>query len=132
MGVFLASGSVSRVQVKSDTRGSGVALPGSDPLNRLQRALSSQEDLPYTAVAYYTQGKTKSVKRQTRADKEVLCWLWSPCPVDLPWYSSGALGSQLQSLTRPRQLLLSSFSSLCFSLICQAFFFFFLFFKLRV
>lgn len=111
-------------------------LPGSDPPSRLQRALSSREELgagraasgpgssPHRPPLFIThRKKTTSLKIKTREAEGALCWLQALCPVDLrARCGSGAPGSLLQTLTRLQQLLLGSFSLLYFSLICQVFF----------
>lgn len=144
MGVFLASGPVSRVQVKTARQAQAPGLPGSDPPSRLQRALSSGRSgagagsertrifSPQTAVVYYTQEKTTSLKTQTRGAEGHCAGCGLRVPSIFPARrGSGAPGSPLQTLTRLQQLLLGSFSLLYFSLV-RFFFFLFLKKKLRV
>lgn len=139
MGVFLASGPVSRVQVKTARQAQAPGLPGSDPPSRLQRALSSGRSgagagsertrifSPQTAVVYYTQEKTTSLKTQTRGAEGHCAGCGLRVLSIFPARrGSGAPGSPLQTLTRLQQLLLGSFSLLYFSLVR---FFFFLFLK---
>lgn len=79
MGVLLASGPVSGVQVKTGCWLQAPVLPGSDPPSRLQRALSSWEELgagraasgpgssPHRPLLFIThRKKTTSLKMQTR------------------------------------------------------------------
>lgn len=112
-------------------------LPGSDPPSRLQRALSSREELgagraasgpgssPHRPLLFIThRKKPTSLKMQTRS-RGGHCAGSRLCPVDLrAGCGSGAPGSPLQTLTKLQQLLLGSFSLLYFSLIRHFFFFF--------
>lgn len=127
MGVFLASGPVNRVQVKTGHPALAQELPGRDPLIGLQRALSSpdepgaglqptasgQRSSPNGCCCLLHSGKNHKLKDANNRSRGVTVL----APVSMSCWSSlpGVAQEHLASRSRPwpgrlQQLLLGSFS----------------------